>query len=150
MGVIFEGSGDLAESIAFPGESKTNYLRDVIAPIAGIEDADFELKAKLSAVQHKMRYVGIEASRNYQDGVWDREQTIEWLTNYELRSPENIDAFFGFNDRYGAYVINYVLGQDLTAEYVSKQNPEADEEGDWLALATLLSYPPTPLLFADD
>lgn len=150
MGVIFEGSGDLAESIAFPGESKTNFLREVIAPIAGIEDADFEMKAKLSAAQNKMRYVGIEASRKYQDGDWDREQTIEWLTNYELRSPENMDAFFGFNDRYGAYVINYVLGQDLTAEYVSKLNPEADEEGDWQALATLLSYPPTPLLFAGD
>jgi hypothetical protein len=150
MGIIFEGSGDLAEAVAFPGESKTNFLREVIAPIAGIENADFELKAKLTAAQSKMRYVGIEASRNYQDGIWDHEQTIEWLTNYELRPPENIDAFFGFNDRYGAYVINYVLGQDLTAAYVRKQNPDADEVGDWQALDTLLSYPPTPLLFADD
>lgn len=150
MGIIFEGTGNLAEAVAFPGESKTDFLRDVIVPIAGIEDADFELKAKLSAAQKKMRYVGIEASRNYRDGVWDREQTTEWLINYQLRAPENIDAFFAFNDRYGAYVINYVLGLDLATDYVRERNPDADEAGDWQALDMLLSYPPTPLLFAED
>jgi hypothetical protein len=42
-----------------------------------------------------------------------------------------------------------VLGEDLVKRYVERNNPEGDAEGDWQALAGLLSLPPAPLLFAD-
>lgn len=121
-------------------------MREVISPIAGIDDADFELKAKLSAAQHKIRYAGIEAARNFLDGVWDREQTEDWLVNYALTPPDNIDSWFGFTERYRAYRINYVLGKDLVEAFVRGENPGGSEEGDWQGLATLLSYPPAPML----
>ena len=150
MGIIFEGSGDLAENVAFPGESKTDFLRDVILPIAGLDEADFETKSQLSTLLNKSRYAGIEAARNYLDGTWDREQTTEWLVNYNFIPPENIDSWFGFTDRYRAYRINYVLGQDLVTDYVRRENPDGSPEGDWQALDKLLSYPPAPMLFEEN
>jgi hypothetical protein len=66
-----------------------------------------------------------------------------------LQSPDNIDSWFAFTDRYRAYRINYVLGEDLVEGYVRRENPDADKEGDWQALAKLLSYPPAPMLFRD-
>ena len=150
QGIIFEGSGDFAEKVAFPGVERTKFLRDVIQPIAGIDEVDYATREKLTAAKQKMRYVGIEAARKFLDGEWDREQTENWLTTYALVPPENIDSWFGFTERYRAYRINYVLGEDLVEDYIRRENPDADEEGDWQALAKLLSYPPAPMLFRDE
>ncbi|MHA1574109.1 MAG: hypothetical protein ACTSX8_08945 [Alphaproteobacteria bacterium] len=150
QGIIFEGSGNLASLVAFPGNERTAFLRDVIAPIAGLEDVDFDTAAAVREAVKELRYAGIEAARNYLDGDWSKEETIEWLTTYALVEPESIDAWFGFTARYRAYRINYVLGEDLVVGFVRARNPDADPEGDWQALAELLSLPPTPALFADD
>lgn len=148
QGIIFEGSGDYAEKVAFPGEEKTAFMRDVIQPIAGVDDVDYATHSKLLAAREDMRYAGIEAARKYLDGEWDRGQTEVWLRDYALVPPEGIEPWFGFTNRYRAYRINYVLGEDLVDAFVRRENPDADQEGDWQALAKLLSYPPTPMLFA--
>jgi len=96
-----------------------------------------------------MRYAGIEAARKYLDGDWSKDETIAWLTSYELVAPEEMDSWFGFTDRYRAYRINYVLGEDLVRSYVTNENPDRGADGDWRALAKLLSLPPAPLLFSD-
>lgn len=150
MAVIFEGSGNFAEKVAFPGPAKTKFVREVIAPIAGIEDADFDAYLQIGAARTGLRYARIEAARNYLDGTWDKQQTETWMRTYGLTPPENIESAFGFFDRYRAYVINYVLGEDLVADYVREQNPDADNDGDWEALAKLLSYPPAPMLFKSE
>jgi hypothetical protein len=150
QGLIFEGSGDFAERVAFPGDSKYAFLRDTILPLAGIDAVDFATHDRLNAATDKIRYAGIEAARNYLDGRWDRAQTEDWITRYALVGPENIDSWFGFAERYRAYMINYVLGEDLVDAYIRRANPGRDEAGDWQALARLLSYPPTPLLFANE
>jgi len=136
--------------VAFPGDERTAFLRDVIAPIAGLEDVDFDAAAAVREAVKGLRYAGIEAARHYLDGDWSKEQTTEWLTTYALVGPESIDAWFGFTARYRAYRINYTLGEDLVTAFVRARNPDADPEGDWQALAELLSLPPTPALFADD
>jgi hypothetical protein len=150
QGLIFEGSGDFAERVAFPGDSKNTFLRDTIVPLAGIDAVDFATNDRLNAARDKIRYAGIEAARNYLDGRWDRTRTEDWITRYALVAPEQIDSWFGFAERYRAYMINYVLGEDLVEAFVRRQNPDGDEDGDWQALEKLLSHPPTPLLFADE
>ena len=150
QGIIFEGSGDLASRVAFPGDERTAFLRDVIVPIAGLENVDFDALSAVREAMRELRYAGIEAARHYLDGDWSKEQTIEWLTTYALVGPESIDAWFGFTARYRAYRINYTLGEDLVTAFVRARNLDADPEGDWQALAELLSLPPTPALFADD
>jgi len=64
-------------------------------------------------------------------------------------APQDIDAWFGFAERYRAYMINYVLGEDLVEGFVREENPDGDTEGDWQALARLLSLPPAPAAFAN-
>jgi len=147
--VIFEGSGDLAAATAFPGEARYEFLGEVILPIAGIESADLDALRAVRDLLHDMRYAGIEAARKYLDGDWSKDETIDWLTNYALVGPEEIDAWFGFTERYRAYRINYVLGEDLVRSFVKKENPDGGAEGDWLAFAKLLSLPPAPALFAE-
>jgi len=148
QGIIFEGSGDLASQIAFPDAARDDFLRQTIVPIAGLENVDFSALRAIRTVTHDMRYAGIDAARKYLDGDWSKAQTIEWLTQYGLVGPEDMDAWFGFTHRYRAYRINYVLGEDLVLSYVRKENPDGSPEGDWQALEKLLSLPPAPLLFS--
>ncbi len=147
QGMIFEGSGNYAARVAFPEQSRSEFLRDIIMPIAGLDSVDLDTLNKIRAAKDAMRYVGIEAARHYLDGDWSREETIEWLTTYGLTPPERIESWFGFNERYRAYSINYVLGQDLVGKYVQANNPDGSEEGEWQGLAKLLSLPPAPMLF---
>lgn len=148
QGLIFEGSGNYAELVAFPGGSRIDFLRDVIVPIAGLGAVDIDLLERVRAVRRQLRYAEVDAARHYLDGDWSREATITWLTNYALVSPEDIDAWFGFTERYRAYRINYVLGQDLVAAFVKRENPDGDAEGNWQALQMLLSLPPAPAVFS--
>ena len=150
QGIIFEGSGNFAEKVAFPGAEKTEFLKDVVGPIAGVGEVDYATHSALADVRTKMRYAGIEAARKFLDGEWDRRKTEDWLTKYALVSPASIESWFGFTERYRAYRINYVLGEDLVENYVRQENPDADKEGDWEALAKLLSYPPAPMLFKSE
>jgi hypothetical protein len=149
--VIFEGSGDLAAAVAFPGDARYEFLRKTILPITGIAPPDFDTWKTIVELRDQMRYAGIEASRNYLDGVWSKEETTDWLTSYALLGPEEIDGWFSFAGRYRAYSINYVLGEDLVRGFVRRENPDEDEdeEGDWQAVAKLLSLPPAPMLFSD-
>jgi hypothetical protein len=149
QGMIFEGSGNVASDIAFPGASYNEYLRDVIMPIAGIATADLAAMQVIRELMHDARYASIEAARKFLDGDWSKEKTTEWLTTYALVAPQNMDAWFAFTRRYRAYRINYVLGEDLVRDFVREENPDGDADGDWQALAKLLSLPPTPALFAE-
>ena len=146
QGVIFEGSGDFAAQVAFPGASRNEFIRSTIMPIAGVETADLETDQRLRLLRENIRYAGIEAARHFLDGDWDRQQTETWLTKYALEPPETIDDWFRFTERYRAYRINYVLGEDLVAAYIRRENPDGDADGDWQALVKLLSHPPTPML----
>ncbi len=147
MGVIFEGSGNYAAKVAFPEQDRLDFLRDVIVPIAGLGEVDLGTRNKIDAIRESIRYARIEAARNYLDGVWSREETVEWLTKYNLVPPEGIDSSIGFIERYRAYTINYVLGQDLVGAYVQANNPDGTNEGEWQGLIKLLSLPPAPMLF---
>jgi len=57
---------------------------------------------------------------------------------------------FRSTERYRAYRSYYGLGEDLVEEFVRREHPDGDEDGDWQALAKLLSYPPTPMLLSLD
>jgi hypothetical protein len=149
QGIIFEGSGNYAAIVAFPGSSRSEFLRNVIMPMTGIDSADIELQEQVRNARGKLRYADVEAARHYLDGDWSKDETISWLTTYVLVAPENIDAWFAFTERYRAYRINYVLGQDLVEAYVRRENPGNSADGNWQALEALLSLPPAPALFAD-
>jgi hypothetical protein len=100
------------------------------------------LRSKLDAI----RYASIEGARNYLDGKWDKKTTTEWFIIYAMANPKTIDSTFSFWDRYRSYVINYVLGEDLVRQYVERENPYDDIEGNWTAFAKLISLPPSPRL----
>jgi hypothetical protein len=140
--LIAEGSANYGIEVAFPGDSRIKFEREVLFPLAGLDASKAEKYYKILELINKLSYAGNEAARNYIDGRWSREETIDWLIKYSLMPPEHAEKHFQFIEKYRSYVINYNLGEDLVKEYIEKnggtgENPEMR----WKLFEKIISTP---------
>lgn len=139
--LIAEGSGNYGIDLAFPGEERINYEKEILFPLAGLDPSEADRYYELQALLAKLNYAGNEAARDYLNGDIDRDEAIEWMTRYALSSPERALQRTNFFDTYRSYVINYNLGKDIVRDYVERDTSSAAER--WQKFEHLLSSPMT-------
>jgi hypothetical protein len=139
--LIAEGSGNYGIDLAFPGDERIEFERNVLFPLAGLDATEADRYYELQALAAKLEYAGNEAARDYLNGAIDREQAVQWLVDYALTSPERARQRIDFFDAYRSYVINYNLGKDLVRAYIEAD--DADTDVRWKRFETLLSSPMT-------
>jgi len=142
--LIAEGSGNYGIELAFPGDERVRFERDVLFPLAGLDAAEADRYYRLEALMGELGYAGNEAARDYLNGDMSREAAAQWLVDYGLYSPERAAQRVDFIDTYRSYVINYNLGKDMVAGYVERGTDDPDQR--WQRFGKLLS---SPLLPAD-
>ncbi len=143
--LIAEGTANYGIAMAFPGDERIKFEKEVLFPIAGINPADADLYYKVIDLQKSFSYAGNEAARNYLDGVWTREQTVDWLQKNALRTKESADKYVSFIEKYRSYVINYNLGYDIVKDYIESNGGTVDNlKKRWELFEHLLSTPQTP------
>ena len=140
--LIAEGSGNYGIELAFPGDERVQFEKEVLFPLAGLQPDEADRYYRLLALLDKLNYAGNEAARDYLDGNSDREQAIDWLIRYSLSSADRAEQRTRFFDDYRSYVINYNLGKDLVAEHIERG--ATDPEQRWKRFADLLANPPHP------
>lgn len=139
--LIAEGSGNYGIELAFPGDERNAFEKEVLFPLAGLDPADADRYYELLALLAKLDYAGNEAARDYLNGTIDREAAVDWLVRYALTDRDRAEQRVDFFDTYRSYVINYNLGKDLVAEYVERGGADIDER--WRRFEALLSSPMT-------
>ncbi|MDP2364581.1 MAG: hypothetical protein Q8M94_12530, partial [Ignavibacteria bacterium] len=114
--LIAEGTANYGITMAFPGDERIKFEKDVLFPLAGLNPDEVDLFYKVLDLQKNFSYAGNEAARNYLDGNlptgqagWTREQTVTWLQKNALRTKESADKYVSFIEKYRSYVINYNL-----------------------------------------
>ncbi|HUO85684.1 MAG TPA: hypothetical protein VM534_11275, partial [Thermoanaerobaculia bacterium] len=143
--LIAEGSANYGIEIAFPGEDRLAFERDVLFPLAGLDPSAAARYARIRGLSEKLAYAGNEAARRYLDGAIGAEEAAEWLERYALMSPERARQRVRFFDTYRSYVINYNLGRDLVARWIEAQGgSEQNPEHRWELFEQLLSTPRLP------
>jgi hypothetical protein len=143
--LIAEGSANFGIEVAFPGEERMHFERDVLYPLAGLDPARAEEYARIQGLVQQLTYAGNEAARGYLNGEMTREQAAEYIQRYALYEPERALQRTRFIDKYRSYVINYNLGQDLIRQYVERQGGTADRPDQrWLVFQRILSSPRLP------
>ena len=143
--LIAEGTANFGIEVAFPGDARARFERDVVMPLAGAPagladayDAVMRLLAQLS-------YAGNEAARAYLNGTADRAATVAWLMQYALMSQARAEQRTRFMDAYRSYVINYNLGQDMVRRYVEAHGGTPDRpDVRWQVFLALLQSPRLP------
>jgi hypothetical protein len=143
--LIAEGTANYGIEVAFPGEQRVAYEREVLFPLAGLDPADAAEYYRVQAMVEALGYAGNEAARQYLDGGFDRAQAEAWLTRYALMEPDRAAQRVRFIDTYRAYVINYNLGKDLVRHHVEANGGTAEAPARrWQVFADLLRSPRLP------
>ena len=143
--LIAEGTANYGIAMAFPGDERIKFEREVLFPIAGLNSNEADLYYRVIELQKSFSYAGNEAARNYLDAKWTREQTVEWLQKNALRTKESADKYVSFIEKYRSYVINYNLGNDIVKNYIESNGGTVDNlKKRWELFEHLLSTPQTP------
>ena len=143
--LIAEGSANFGIEVAFPGEERTKFERDVLFPIAGLDASQAGRYAEIQKLVEDLSYAGNEAARRYLNGDIDAKEAAAWLEEYGLASPARAAQRVRFFDQYRSYVINYNLGKDLVRQWIESRGGTADHpQKRWEEFAKLLSSPRLP------
>ncbi len=140
--LIAEGTANYGIDLAFPGEEKIAYERDVLFPLAGLDPELAITLDRLSQLKRKLAHSQIATAQLYLDGDITREEAIEQRRRYSLSSRERAEQSVRFIEQYRSYVLNYSLGQDIVRDYIERQG----EDSRWDAFERVL----TELVTASD
>ena len=139
LSLIAEGSANYGIELAFPGDEKIKFERDVLYPLAGLDPAKAEMLAALNKASRKLSHSRNHIARAYLDEVITREEAIELTVKYRLVSTERAEQSMRFIDTYRGYVINYNLGRDLVRAYVEREVAQGVDP--WAAFESILTTP---------
>jgi hypothetical protein len=143
--LIAEGTANFGIDVAFPGDARLAFERDVLYPLAGLDPSTAARYSAVQALVEDLGYAGNEAARRYLDGEIDRAAAEAYLQRYAMMPADRAAQRVRFMDQYRSYVINYNLGQDLVRAYVERLGGTADNPGErWRIFGELLASPRLP------
>ncbi len=140
--LIAEGSGNYGIDLAFPGDERMAFEKDVLFPMAGLDADAADLYYAVAELTAQLNFAGNEAARDYLNGDITREHAAEWLQTYALARADKSRQRTRFFDAYRSYVINYNHGKAMVADYVERGDADADER--WSRFEAMLSSPMLP------
>ena len=149
ISLLAEGTANFGVEMIFPGNSAEKFEKEVLFPLAGLDSSKADLYYRIRSLVKKLDYAMNEAARNFIDGLWDKDKTVDYLQKYKLVTKERAEQNFQFIKRYRSYVINYNLGKDLVEKYIEK-NSNGDNYKRWELFKMLLTTPQTPSGLAVD
>src|SRR5690606_27484153 len=82
--LIAEGSANYGIDVVFPGESRIKFEKEVLFPLAGLDTNKVDKYYEMLSLLSDLEYAGNDAARNYLDGKFTKEETINWLIKYSL------------------------------------------------------------------
>ena len=110
--VVAEGLSEVALSIVMTREEVLAFIRDRMAPLAGLAGRDFESYLRTCAALKRLGRAGIEAARLLAGGRDGRRRALSLMARYGFRRAHaaNHVRFF---QRFPAYVCAYPEGERL-------------------------------------
>jgi hypothetical protein len=142
---IAEGSANYGIALAFPGEEKVRFAKEVLLPLAGVDTAGIERYFKALELTEQLNYVMNEVTRGLLNSTMSEAQARYWLQSFYLMDDDKAKKSMSFIRQNRSYVINYNYGKDLVKAYLeAKAGTSIDKQ--WEAFGWLLS---NPVLAAD-
>jgi hypothetical protein len=141
--LIGEGTANFGIELAFPGNERQNFEKEVLFPLAGLDPGDVDLFYRVQKIKTQLSYADNESAKQYMDGLSSNEEIIAWLMEYTLLSQARAEQRLSYYDKYGSYVINFNYGHDIIRNYIETQAGITNQELRWKVFTELLSTPVT-------
>ncbi|NSL85875.1 hypothetical protein ECE50_003465 [Chitinophaga sp. Mgbs1] len=142
--LIAEGSANYGIEIAFPGDEKTIFTKNVLLPLAGLDTTGIDTYFRALDIKGQLNYARNEVGRGMLNGSMSDSTAVQWLLNYILLNQEAAAKGLQFIRKNRSYVINYNYGQDLIKAYISASAGQSRPDGRWESFGHLLSNEITP------
>lgn len=140
---VEEAIANFAPDVAFPGDERLAFERDVLFPLAGLNPKGAARAEAVRQAVDRLAPVTTGIARQYLDGTLDRSSAARALA--ERAAMPDPEGMLRFIDRYRSYVIAYTMGKDLVRRYVESRGGTADDpDRRWQVFATLLGRPVLP------
>lgn len=137
--LIAEGSANYGIAVAFPGDEKVQFARNVLLPLAGLDTTGISLYFKALALKEELNYARNEVGRGLLNNSMTEQQAIQWLKDYCLMNEETAVKSISFIRKNRSYVINYNYGKDIVGDYVLSKGGGESVEKLWEVFGDLLS-----------
>ena len=138
--LIAEGSANYGIEVAFPGDDKVKFAKNVLLPLAGLDTAGIDVYFKALAIKGTLNYARNEAARGLINNTMSRDKATTYLTKYCLMNDETAAKSLSFIKKYRSYVINYNYGLDMVKNYIEKNGGTAKAPAKrWELFGRLLS-----------
>lgn len=139
--LIAEGSANYGIDLAFPGDEKIAYTKNVLLPLAGLDTTGISLYFAALDIRGELNYARNEVGRGILNNTMTEADALRWLMDYGFNNQETAMKSISFIKTYRSYVINYNYGKDLIKNYVGDTKDQAKR---WERFGWLLSNPVTP------
>ncbi|CAN5599816.1 hypothetical protein BH10BAC2_BH10BAC2_32440 [soil metagenome] len=130
--LIAEGSANYGIAVAFPGEEKVKFVKNVLLPLAGLDTTGVDLYFKALSIKEELNYARNEVARMLLDDRLIKEDAekwaIQWLKDYCLMNDETAVKSISFIRKNRSYVINYNYGKDLVGQYITAKGGTESKE----------------------
>lgn len=130
--LLHEGLASYGLELAFGGEERLRFEREVLFPLAGLDPGEAELYSRVEREIRRLAPLRVEGARAYLDGKRDRVQSVLWLENEALVPAPW--AFLRFVDRYRTFVVAYTVGPERVRRRIESQPADP-----WREYVTLLT-----------
>jgi len=143
--LIAEGSANYGVELAFPGNDKVTFAKNVLLPLAGLDTTGADMYFKALVIKGRLNYARNEAARGLINDTMSESKARSYLKKYCLMNDETADKSISFIKKNRSYVINYNYGQDLVKGYMDRNVGAAkDPAKRWEVFGHLLSNPIDP------
>ena len=139
--LIAEGSANYGADLAFPGLQKAAFEAARLYPVAGLPRAEAKRYDALRNATKGLAGASMTIERDFLDGRISEARATELLRKYGVTSEERAKKSISFAKQYRTYVINYGLGEEMTAHDVERLRSPAAR---WRRFEQIISEPTLP------
>lgn len=138
--LIAEGTANYGIEMAFPGDDKIEFAKEVLLPLAGLDTTGITAYFRAMGIKTMLNYARNEAARGLLNGTMTEAEALEWLESYALYNRETALKSIKFIESLRSYVINYNYGMDLVKEYIDRRiQADSSAENKWKVFGDLMS-----------
>jgi hypothetical protein len=133
---VSESTATMAVEVAFPQQKRLHFEREVLFPLASLDNRKAELYLRVEALVDRLHTVEPSIARDYLDGRLEFERAGDQLESEALMAhPE---AALKYLNEYRSYVATYTYGRDLISDLI-QQRSGGDDSARWRAYAQLMT-----------
>jgi hypothetical protein len=126
-----EGAATYAAELAFPGDSRDRFERNVLFPLATIAADDLERYLRVERLVDRLRWIEVDVARRYLDGGLEFVRAADALEREALMPRAAAETMLKFFNEFRTYAVTYTAGRDLAAAAVDAAG--GDEDKRWQA-----------------